>query len=111
MCVVYYYFSKEWEHICDYSDESMMEMFLYESFGEGNPDNSNGYYLGKKWMDVGIEMWREDIEKGLLFKWELYDSPDLPDWWLDKVLKDVEIKDEWTLDYIRKRFGVGNSVG
>jgi len=81
----------------------MMEMFLYESFGEGNPTNSNGYFLGKKWMDVNIEMWREDIEQGFLFKQELYDSPNIPNWWLDKVLKDVVITDTWTLDYIRKK--------
>jgi hypothetical protein len=102
MCVVYVNFSKEWEHMCDYSDESMMEMFVYESFGEGSPDNTNGYFLGKKWMDVSVEMWREDIEKGLLFKQELYDCPHLPDWWIKKVLKDVVITDTWTLDYIRK---------
>jgi hypothetical protein len=86
MCGVYRYFSKHFEHICDYSDESMMEMFLYETYGEGRPDNTNGYFLGKKWMDVTIAMWHEDIPKGLLTKFELYNDPDLPDWWLDKVL-------------------------
>jgi hypothetical protein len=65
----------------------MMEMFLYESFGEGSPTNSNGYFLGKKWMDVNIEMWREDMNKGLFFRFELYDDPDIPDWWLNKIFK------------------------
>ena len=90
MCVVYIHFSKEWEHICDYSDESMMEMFLYESFGEGYPKVTNGYYLGKKWMDINVKMWYEEIPKGYsmpqCFKDELYGDPNYPDWWLDKVI-------------------------
>jgi hypothetical protein len=92
MCKVYRHFSKEWEHICDYSDESMMEMFLYETFGDGLPDITNGFYLGKKWMDINVKMWYEEIPDGYpmptCFKKELYDDPNYPDWWLDKVLKD-----------------------
>jgi len=86
MCEVYKYFSRSWSHICDYDEESMMEMFVYETFGEGRPNNTNGYFLGKKWMDVSVEMWKEDIEQRLLTKFELYDDPEIPNWWLDKVL-------------------------
>lgn len=38
-------------------------------------------------MDITIAMWREDIQQGLLTKFELYEDPNLPDWWLDRVLK------------------------
>ena len=91
MCELYSQFSKEWSHICEYGEERMMEMFLYETYGEGNIDNTNGYYLGQKWMGVAITMWREDIQKGLLAKIELYNDPNLPDWWLDKVLAGVPV--------------------
>jgi len=49
----------------------------------------NGYIVGKHWMDVTVKMWNEDIKRGLLFKFELYQDPDLKDfhWWLDRVLK------------------------
>ena len=72
--------------MCDYSEESMLELYMYETYGEGRCDDTNGFHLGKKWMDVTVEMWKEDFEKRLLFKCELYDDPELPDWWLDKVL-------------------------
>jgi len=54
--------------------------------GDSVSDN-NGFYIGKKWLNVFVDMWKEDLKKGFLFKFELYEDPDLPDWWLDKVLK------------------------
>jgi hypothetical protein len=33
-------------------------------------------------------MWKEDIEKGILFKKELYEDPKFPHWWLDSIFKD-----------------------
>ena len=34
MCEIYKIFSKDWEHILDYSEEKMLELFLSESYGE-----------------------------------------------------------------------------
>lgn len=31
-------------------------------------------------------MWREDLENGTIFKWELYTDGRFPVWWLDSVL-------------------------
>jgi len=31
-------------------------------------------------------MWKEDLDKTLWLH-ELYEDPNLPDWWLDKVFK------------------------
>ena len=91
MCEVYKFFSRNWSHLCDYSEESMIEMYTFETYGIGNPDTTNGYFLGKKWMGVTIGMWLEDLPEGYVlsqhFKNQLYDDPDLPNWWLDKVLK------------------------
>lgn len=50
----------------------MVECFLQESRGVQPRGERNGYLLGKKWMDVTIAMWREDMMKGILFKRELY---------------------------------------
>jgi len=86
---VYKYFSRSWLECSDYSEESMLELFLSESYGDVHCKPSNGYYIGKKMLNVTVAMWKEDIERGLLFKRELYDDNDLPDWWLDKVLKNI----------------------
>ncbi len=87
MCEVYKHFSKDWEHCLDYSEESMLELFISESYGDVSCDPKNGYYVGKKYLNLTVSMWFEDIPKGLLFKFELYDDPSLPDWWLDKIFK------------------------
>jgi hypothetical protein len=68
----------------------VLECFLYESRGVEPQGERNGYLLGKKWMDVSLSMWREDMPRGMgVFKWELYQDPFFKDhhWWLDKVLK------------------------
>lgn len=61
-------------------------MFLYESKGQPITNKNNGFYWGKKHMDVTINMWKEDLKKGLLFKKELYEDEVIPDWFLDKIL-------------------------
>ena len=87
MCEVYKYFSRSWEHCLDYSEESMLELFISESYGDVKCKENNGFYHGKRWLNVTVKMWLEDIPKGVLFKKELYNDPDLPDWWLDKIFK------------------------
>jgi hypothetical protein len=87
MFEIYKHFSKDWQHCLDYSEESMLELYHSESYGNVICNPNNGYYVGKKWCNVVIKMWKEDIESGILFKHELYSDPDLPDWFLDKVLK------------------------
>ncbi len=65
----------------------MLELFISESYGDVECNSYNGYYIGKKYLNTIITMWFEDIEKGYLFKVELYDDPNLPNWWLDKIFK------------------------
>lgn len=86
MCEVYKLFGRDWQHLFDYSDDAMVEMFNHESLGLPLSEK-NGYALGKKWMDVTVEMWKEDIKKGLLFIFELYEDDRYPRWWLDIVFK------------------------
>lgn len=61
-------------------------MYSHETFGTSISPN-NGFACGKSWMGVSIAMWKEDIQKGLLRKQELYDDPNFPNGWLDKVLR------------------------
>lgn len=88
MSEVYKHFAKDYKDFCDFSDESLIELFNSESYGTEVKSN-NGFYVGKKWLNVTVKMWKEDIEAGLLYKHELYADPNLPDWWLDNVLKNV----------------------
>lgn len=68
----------------DFGEEAALTMFLHESTGTPLPDpKSNGYALGKKWMDVTVAMWKEDILLGNLFAFELID--DYPDWFLERI--------------------------
>lgn len=67
-------------------------MYLYETRGEGDlrmglfgESKANGFAVGKKWMNVTLEMWKEDIRSGILFRTEL--EEDYPKWFLDKFLK------------------------
>lgn len=85
MVPLYRYFSRHWEGL-DYSDDSLYDLYMFETFGQGKLNPDNGFANGKKWMDVTVSMWLEDLGK-ILWKSELYDDNELPDWWLDKVLK------------------------
>lgn len=86
MCEIYKIFSKDWENMCDYSEQSLIEMYHNETHGD-NVSPTNGYYVGKKWLNVTVKMWKEDIKKGLLFKKELYDNQQYPEWWLNNILR------------------------
>jgi hypothetical protein len=57
----------------DFSEESLKELFDYESRGVGNCDvydryteflltgkKQNGYAIGKRFLDITISMWKED---------------------------------------------------
>jgi hypothetical protein len=70
----------------DFSDQALIELFNHESYGTPLSPN-NGYALGKKWLNVHVAMWKEDIRDGFLFKKELYDDPKFPHWWLDSIFK------------------------
>lgn len=87
MAELYKQFGSQWEAL-DWSDQALIDMYNSESFGE--PDdhilktNKNGYYIGKQWLGVTTNGWKEMIEEGNLQVWELYEDPRLPDWYLDQ---------------------------
>jgi len=88
MAEIYRIFAKDWEHVLDFSDDALLQLYNHESYG-GRIDSNNGYAHGKKYLNLHVTMWKEDIAKGLLFKHELYEDNVFPHWWLDNILKDV----------------------
>lgn len=86
MAELYKMFANDWKHVLDFSDEAMIELFNAESYGT-SVSNNNGYAHGKKWLNLNVSMWKEDIELGLLRVHELYEDPKFPHWWLDRVFK------------------------
>jgi hypothetical protein len=96
MCDVYLIFVEDWKHLVDLSDEAKVELFNHESLGFPISPN-NGYALGKKWLNVQVTMWFEDIEKGLFWSSELYEDPKYPHWWLDSIFKSHNVSENDTL--------------
>lgn len=86
MSEVYRIFSRHWEHVLDFSDDSLIELYNSESYG-GYVSKKNGFGVGKTYLNVHVKMWKEDIEKGLLRKQELYEDELFPHWWLDSIFK------------------------
>ena len=84
MIALYEYFGKECGGL-DWSDNALYDLYIFESTGKGRIKPNNGYAYGKHTIDITISMWKEDLDKTLWLH-ELYEDPNLPDWWLDKVL-------------------------
>lgn len=74
----------------DFSEQSAIDMFSFESTGKpklnltdrNSEGKFNGYLVGKHWMDATIAMWSEDIKRDL-FRFELVE--DFPEWFLQKI--------------------------
>lgn len=68
-------------------------MFNNESVGQPpSPEllkDRNGYYIGKQWLGVTVNMWKEDLSKRNLFLFELYGDPSIPEWYLDREFGDT----------------------
>lgn len=86
MSKLYEIFANDWKQFHDFSEESLVELYNSESFG-CKVSSKNGFALGKKWLNVNVAMWKEDVEKGLLHIQELYEDRKFPHWWLDSVFK------------------------
>lgn len=84
---LYRLFSQDWKDCLDYSDESLIELCNHESLGMDVKSN-NGFLHGKRMLSLTVTMWKEDIEKGLLFKNELYKDTKYPNWWLNSIFKE-----------------------
>lgn len=89
MSEIYRYFGRPEDHpSLDFSDEAMINLYNHESYGTSLSEK-NGFAVGKKFLNLQVTMWREDLRRGWLAKFELYEDPNLPHWWLDSVLDNV----------------------
>lgn len=86
MAKLYQYFAISLAPSLDFSDEALLELYNYESYG-GSISSNNGFAAGKKYLNLQVTMWREDLIAGNLSKAELYEDPNLPKEWLDRVLR------------------------
>ena len=69
----------------DFSESAALAMYLHESTGTPLPDpRTNGYALGKKWMDVTVVGWKKEIPQLGLLVSELQEDG-FPDWFLERV--------------------------
>lgn len=69
----------------DFSEAAALAMYLHESTGAPLPDpRTNGYALGKKWMDVTVSGWKEEIPQMGLLVGELR-AAGYPDWFLRRI--------------------------
>lgn len=84
-CDIYRVFGEGFTQDHTFTDQDLVDLFNNESYGTLLRPK-NGFALGKKWMNVTIAMWNEDISSGILRKAELYEDGKFPHWWLDNVL-------------------------
>lgn len=86
MAELYKQMGEGWNNL-DFSDSAFVEMYNSESYGTPVNKNSNGFYIGKQWLNVQIEMWKEDRGDGFLCISELYIDDRWPHWFLDSIFK------------------------
>lgn len=86
MAQLYKQFAVGWEQAgLDFSDAALVDMFNSESYGTPINIRTNGYYVGKHWLNVTVSMWKESQKRGELCLPELYADEKLPSWWLDGI--------------------------
>jgi hypothetical protein len=83
---LYRYFARHWPEL-DFGDAAAEAMFEHESTGAPEPPADNGFMVGKKYLDLTVSMWFEDLRRGDLMLWELYEDANFPHWWLNRVFK------------------------
>lgn len=88
MSELYKLFGASMAEKLDFSDDSLLALYNHESYGTGLNEN-NGYAFGKKYLNVQVAMWREDLLRGWISKAELYEDERFPTWWLDSVLDNL----------------------
>jgi hypothetical protein len=88
MSELYIHFGKPMAPSLDFSDEALLSLYNHESYGEPLSPK-NGFAVGKQFLNLQVTSWREAIRRGIIAKFELYEDPSYPHWWLDSVLKDM----------------------
>lgn len=90
MSELYRMFAEPWQHVLDFSDEALLSLYNHESYGT-MLSRSNGFAVGKQYLNLQVTAWKECLREGTLAKFELYEDPRYVEyhWWLDTVLKNT----------------------
>jgi hypothetical protein len=86
----------------DFGDEAMLRLYNHESYGTqlNDGDNStNGYVIGKKWLNWHITNWKQGLVEGSITRHDLLsDIPNVEGYkeMVDKVLDDAYIGQTWS---------------
>ena len=70
----------------EFGAKAILEVYMWETHGLA-VGTDNGYAIGKRWLNITVSAWREDIRAGLLWPEELYADTRFPAWWLKGVIK------------------------
>ena len=54
MSEIYRIFPKDFESFCDFSDDSLIELYNSESYGTP-VSPTNGFYVGKKMLNITVK--------------------------------------------------------
>lgn len=76
----YQHLAKNFCENLNYSQENLENCYLWESQGKQISFENNGYAIGKRLLNLNINMWKEDIQKGLLNIFELEADSTIPKW-------------------------------
>ncbi len=86
----------------DFSEQSMLNLYNHESYGtELGPgeSTSNGYVIGKKWLNWHITNWKQGLVEGSITRQDLEsDIPDVEGYkeMIEMVLKEAYIGQTWS---------------
>lgn len=97
MSKLYEHFGSDFRDYLDFSEDALYEIYAHESEGK-KVSHTNGYYAGKRWLNVTVAMWKEDLWV-TLFPWELGTDPNYPRWFLESVFGKDAV-DWYTLGWI-----------
>lgn len=86
MSEIYRIFANTWHDNLSFDDVALREMYDFESRGIPITTANNGFEVGKKYLNLTVTQWREDIALGLITKHELLSDDLFPHWWLIPIL-------------------------
>jgi hypothetical protein len=106
MSELYRHFGTPMGRTLIFDDDALLSLYNHESYGTPLSER-NGFAVGKQYLNLTVTAWREMILEGTLAKFELYEDPAYPHWWLDGVLNNL-YKD-MTYEDLLKTSRVGGS--
>lgn len=88
MAALYRHFGGQMGERLEFDDNALLSLYNHESYGTALSER-NGYAVGKRYLNLQVTAWKEMLREGTLAKFELYEDPSYPHWWLDSVLENT----------------------